>query len=422
MAFLARARERIPVCSQTFSKGPDYFVKGVYPVFLKRGEGATVWDEDGNAFVDYILGLGAVSLGYCYPEVDEAILRQLRDGISFSLPHVLEVELADLLCEAIPCAEKVRYVKSGSEATSAAVRVARAYTGREKIIYGSSHYHGWHDWFSAVTPRDAGIPRSLKNLMVPFHYNDLESLEWAFSENPGKVAAVIMEPVVMEEPKPGFLKSVLDVAHAEGAVVIFDEMVTGFHWATGGAQEHYGVTPDLATFGKGMANGMPLSAVVGRGDVMDIFEEIFVSSTFGGETLSLAAAVATVRVFRDEGVAAHLWKLGLKFRDEFNALSRGLGVDSECVGEAPHPRIVVRDKTGQETPEVKSLFLQETIRRGVLFHPAGLNFCFSHTDSDLESTLNVCREALLEVRDALKANAVAERLDGEPYSQVFKRN
>src|SRR5579871_1555908 len=237
-----RAAPHVPVMSQTFSKAPMCFPQGSYPAFLRSGKGARVTDVDGNEYIDYILGLGPVVLGYANPVVDQAIRAQLESGISFSLPHPLEVEVAELLAEVIPCAEMARYSKTGSEATTAAVRCARAFTGRERIAYGS--YHGWHDWYSVTTTRDVGIPRRLKELVVPFAFNDLASLHAVFAKH-DDIAAVILEPVTLDEPAPGFLDELVATAHRHGALVIFDEIVSGFRVATGGAQERYRVTPDL---------------------------------------------------------------------------------------------------------------------------------------------------------------------------------
>jgi len=411
-----KARKFIPVQSQTFSKGPDYFVKGVYPVYLQRGEGCYVWDVGGNKYIDYITALGPITLGYIYPRVNEAIKKQLEDGIIFSLPHPLEIEVSELLCKIIPCAEMVRFSKTGSEVTSAAIRAARAYTGKEKIIYGS--YHGWHEWYSVTTSRDKGIPRVMKELVIPFEYNNIDSLIKAFENNPNQVAAVIMEPVIMEEPKDGFLKQVKEITHQNGAILIFDEIVTGFRFSLGGAQEYFNVIPDLATFGKGMANGMPLSAVVGKKEVMKEFEEVFFSTTFGGETLSLAACKATILEMRERNTIEHLWHIGERFVKGLNAIAQGIGIDAKCIGYPVHPKIII----GDDTPEVKSLFLQETVRRGVLFHFGGINFCYAHKDEHIEQTLKVCKEALELVKGALDRDKVRDWLEGEPYKMVFRRN
>jgi len=304
LEYLARARRVVPGASQTLSKGPGMFVEGAYPVFLQRGRGCRVWDVDGNEYVDYVMGLASVTLGYSYPPIDQAVARQLERGSIFSLPAPAEVEVSERLTRIIPCAEMARFLKTGSEANSAVVRVARAATGRDVIVFCG--YSGWHDWYAVTTPRSKGIPKDFARYVVPFTYNDLSSLEAALEEHRGSVAAVLMEPVLLEAPRPGFLAGVKDMAHRHGALLIFDEIVSGFRWAAGGAQEYFGVVPDLAVFGKGMANGLPLAAVVGRRELMREFEEIFVSSTFGGDTLALAACLRDRRATRAAGAMHRL--------------------------------------------------------------------------------------------------------------------
>src|SRR5574342_1230178 len=281
-ALLKRAREVVPGASQTLSKNPGMFPETAYPVFLERGRGCQVWDVDGNEYVDYILGLASITLGYDYPAVTEAVRHQAGQGSIFSLPHPLEVEISERLTEIIPCAEMARFFKTGSEANAAAVRVARAATGREAIAFCG--YHGWLEWYAITTPRSKGVPKDFARLVAPFNYNDLPSLERALDENFGKVAAVIMEATLVDAPARGFLEAAKALAHQHGALFIFDEIVTGFRWAKGGAQEYFGVVPDLATLGKGLANGLPLAAVVGKREFMAEAggDDVFVCSTFGG--------------------------------------------------------------------------------------------------------------------------------------------
>jgi len=420
LALLARARRFVPGASQTLSKGANMFVEGAYPVFLERGRGCRVWDVDGREYVDYILGLASITLGYGYPSVAEAVRAQVDAGSIFSLPHPLEAEVAERLTEVIPCAEMVRFLKTGSEANTAAVRVARAATGRDMIVYCG--YHGWHDWYAVTTPRSKGIPKGANDLIVPFGFNDLVSLEAALEQYRGQVAAVIMEAVLLDEPARGFLEGVRAATHRHGAVLIFDEIVSGFRWAVGGAQEYFGVVPDLATFGKGMANGLPLAAVVGRAELMREFEDIFVSSTFGGDTLALAAARAVLAEYRRRPVIEHLWKIGRRFQDGFGRAVSRTGVPAECIGFPVHPKIVFR-KEGEEARRLlMSLFLQETARRGVIFHFAGFNVSFSHLDADVDQTLAACEEALQVLAGALDDGRIAERLEGKPYGEVFRRS
>jgi glutamate-1-semialdehyde aminotransferase len=420
MSWLHRARQVVPGAAQTLSKGPSMFVEGAYPAFLERGRGCRVWDVDGHEYIDYILGLASITLGYAYPPVVEAVARQLEQGSIFSLPHPLEVEISERLSEIIPCAEMARFLKTGSEADAAAVRVARAATGRDMVLYCG--YSGWHEWYAITTPRAKGIPKDFARLIAPFEYNDLDSLERALQEHRGRVAAVIMEPVLLDAPAPGFLEGVKAAAHRHGALLIFDEIVSGFRWAVGGAQEHFGVVPDLATFGKGMANGLPLSAVVGRAELMREFEDIFVSSTFGGDTLALAACLATLDEYASRPVIDHLWRMGRRFQDGFRAAATRLGVPARSIGYPVHPKIVIDHPSPQAQRLLMSLFLQETARRGVIFHFAGFNISYSHAEADVDQSLQACEEALSLVGAALGDGRIAERLEGKPYTEAFRRS
>jgi glutamate-1-semialdehyde 2,1-aminomutase/spore coat polysaccharide biosynthesis protein SpsF len=409
----------IPSGTQTFSKSSTQFVQGVAPTFLERGEGSHVWDVDGNQYIDYILGLGPVILGHNYPAVTDAAMRQMQHGVSFSLPHPLEVELAELLVETIPWAEMVRFGKNGSDATSGAVRVARAYTGRDVIAFCG--YHGWQDWYAGATTRNLGVPDAVARLTKPFIYNHIASLERVFSEHPGQVAAVIMEPFGTVLPHECFLSQVRELAHREGALLIFDEIITGFRLAMGGAQEYFGVKPDLACFGKAMGNGYPISAVVGQRDIMKLFDQVFFSFTFGGEAMSLAAAKATIEEIRERKVIAHLWLQGQKLQDGFNVLAQrfGLGEQVRCVGLPPRTVIRFEDEHKEGSMLLKSLFQQEVIKRGVL--SAGYhNLCFSHSDQDVDYTLRVYRSALEVIATALDSGSPGRYLEGEPVQPVFR--
>ena len=418
--WLKRALAVIPSATQTFSKGRRAYVEGVGPAFVARALGSHVWDVDGHEYIDYPMGLGAVTLGHAYPAVNEAVTRQLAEGVSFSVAHPLEVALAETLTEILPGADMVRFGKNGSDATSGAVRAARAITGRDVIA--CCGYHGWQDWYIATTTRADGIPKAVRELTVPFAYNDLASLERVFADHRGRVAAVIMEPVGIVPPAPGFLQGVRDLAHREGALLIFDEIVTGFRLALGGAQEMFGVIPDLSCFGKGMGNGFPIAAVVGRRDLMEVFDQLFFSFTFGGEAASLAAALATVREMCDKPVIPHLWRQGERLRDGFNALARaaGLGRHAECVGYPPRTVITFADPAGGDPAVLKTLFLQEAIKRGILLG-GGMNVSFSHDDDDVARTLAAYEAALAEVAAAVKAGDAARRLQGRVVEPVFRK-
>ena len=419
-ALKKRAQALIPSCTQTFSKGHTQYVQGVAPVFLSRGQGSHVWDVDGNEFIDYPMALGPVILGHNYPSVTDAVTRQLKDGVSFSLSHPLEVELADLLVEIIPSAQMVRFGKNGSDATSGSVRVARAYTGRD--VVACCGYHGWQDWYIGTTTRNQGVPKAVQDLTTTFQYNDLGSLERVFEKFPGQIAAVIMEPMGIVEPQAGFLQQVKELAHREGAVLIFDEIITGFRLDIQGAQGYYGVEPDMTCLGKAMANGFPLSAVVGRREVMEVFDEVFFSFTFGGEALSLAASVATIQTMQQENVIGHLWSQGRKLKDGYNVLSREFGIaeQTSCVGLPPRTVIAFKDASGEESLSIKGLFQQECLKRGVLT-TGSHNVCYSHSDKDIDYTLKVYRTVLEILSQAIREGDAEQRLEGEPLQHVFRK-
>ena len=386
----------IPGGSQTNSKRPANFAFGAYPIYAARAQGCHIWDVDGNEYIDYVLGLGPISLGYAYPAVDAAIREQLERGIVYGLLSPLEVEVAQALTEVIPCAEMVRFLKSGTDVTCAAVRIALAVTGREVLV--SQGYHGWHDTWTAGH-NDGGVPHALEALVVPFRYNDLPSLESALHAHRDQVAAVILCPTQETAPAPGFLAGVIELAHQHGALVIFDEIVSGFRLALGGAQERYGVVPDLACFAKAIANGMPLAAVCGRREVMQAAERLTISVTYGGEALSLAAARATLQEYRSRDVIGHLWRIGQALMDGMNAAARDTGVPFRVEGHPPMATMAFRGLGAEQAADVWQRFLAEMAGRGILLRRGGLNFItFSHTQADIDRTVSACRESLLALQ------------------------
>jgi glutamate-1-semialdehyde 2,1-aminomutase len=412
-----RATGLIPAFAHTIAKGPTQYVDGVAPKYLQRAKGSHVWDVDGNEYLDYNMAIGPISLGYGYPAVDDAIRRQLEDGIAFSLIHPLEVEVAELVREVIPNAESVRYAKAGAEVTSAAVRLARAYTGRDKVL--CCGYHGWHDWYIGITARNAGVPQAVKDLVYTFNYNDMDSVMAALDED---TACVILEPMTFDFPKDDFLHKLKAACEANGTLLVFDEMWTGFRWALGGAQAYFGVTADLACYSKAIANGMPIAVLAGRADVMGLIDEhVFFFTTFGGEALSLAATQATIRELRDKNVPADLAAKGQRLMDGYNDIATELGIRdiTYCKGHPARAMTVFDDKGGQGLL-MKSLVQQELIRRGILwsgFH----NMCYSHTEADLDYTLEAFGEVLAELKGALEAGDLASRLRGKPVQPVFRR-
>jgi glutamate-1-semialdehyde 2,1-aminomutase/spore coat polysaccharide biosynthesis protein SpsF len=417
-ALLERAERVIPLGSQTFSKSRTQYPRDAAPLFLARGQGARVWDVDGNEYVDLVCGLLPVVLGYRDPDVDQAVRDQLANGITFSLATELETELAERLVDIIPCAEKVRFGKNGSDATAATVRLARAFTGRDRVAAGG--YHGWQDWYIGATVRNKGVPNAVRELTHRFPYNDVEALHSLLNGRPGEFAAVIMEPVSLVEPEDGYLEEVRALAHGHGALLIFDEIITGFRVARGGAQEHYGVTPDLACFGKSLGNGMPISAVVGRAGVMAEMEEIFFSTTFGGETLSLAAAIAVIDKMRREPVIEALWDVGQKLAEAAKAKISEVDLDGVMVvgGLPPWTAVTFCDHPKARKEAIKTLFVREMLKNGVLVQSSH-NVCYAHSAEDLTVVTEAYGRALGRIADELHSGLLEERLGCPVIRPVF---
>jgi dTDP-4-amino-4,6-dideoxygalactose transaminase/glutamate-1-semialdehyde aminotransferase len=408
----ARASALIPAGTQTLSKGPTQFVQGPSPIFLARGEGAHVWDVDGNRYLDYPMALGPVILGYGDPSVDAAIRRQLEDGITFSLPHPLEVEVAERIVALCPGVEAVRFGKSGSDAVSAAVRAARALTGRDIVLVAG--YHGWHDWYAGATARAAGVPEAVRGLVHTFRFNDAEDLARALDEHRGQVAAVVLEPSAAEAPANGYLQRAVELAGAHGALSVFDEVITGFRLAPGGARQRYGVEPDLSCYGKALGNGMPISAVAGSWDAMRAFEEVFFSLTHGGETLSLAAARAVLDAIADGEVLAGIERRGLRLRDGIASLAEGHGLGARVAVSGEPQRAVVRF-TGADPLADRSFVQQCLVERSILFN-GSMFVCARHRDEDVEYTLEAFDQALGVLAEH---DDVGHLLAGAPVQPVF---
>ena len=418
-AWFGRAEKVIPGCAQTFSKGYTQYVQGVAPIFLERGKGCRVWDVDGNEYIDYVQGLLPNILGYAHEEVNTAVAVQLAEGHSFSLPHPLEVKLAERLTGLIPCAEMVRFGKNGSDATSGAVRAARAFTGRERIA--CCGYHGWQDWYIGSTTRNAGVPKAVRDLTHPFVYNNLGSLEKLFAEHPGEFAAVIMEPFNFAEPAAGFLEGVKELAHKNGALLIFDEICVGFHFGLGGAQKIFGVTPDLACFGKAMGNGFPISCVLGRADIMRIFNEIFYSFTFAGEVASMAAALKVLDILEQTDALVRIEANGRTLQDGINSMAKeaGLAKRVHAIGRPQWSLIKYTDEAGADSPLLKNLFQQEAVKRGVLLL-ATHNLTAAHDTHAIHKTLEVYADVMKTLAAWFADSEPARFLEGPMTQPVFR--
>jgi glutamate-1-semialdehyde 2,1-aminomutase len=378
-----------------------------------------VWDVDGNEYIDFVNGLASITLGYNDPDVNAAVRKQLDEGTIFSLAHPIEIAVAEKIIEMVPCAEMVRFGKNGSDVTSGAVRLARAYTGRDRVAV--SGYHGWQDWYIGSTARNKGVPEAVRALTHSFPYNDVPALQKLFDDMPGQIAAVILEPMNVFEPKERFLEQVKALAHERGALLIFDETITGFRYAKGGAQELFAVTPDLATFGKGVANGYPLSVIAGRRDVMKLMEEIFFSFTFGGETLSLAASLATLTKLQNEPVLETIAKRGEVLLTGLKELIERHGL-SDTLEAAGHPSwsfIVIKDTPQYSQWLTKTFMLQELFARGILYIGSH-NLSYAHSDEDIRKLVGIYDEIFGLLAKHKKADSLESQLRCEPLQPLFR--
>ena len=415
---LRLAEAVIPLGSQTFSKSRTQYPVGVSPFFASKGSGSYLWDVDGNKYVDLVASLAAVTLGYGDPEINKAVKRQLKKGVSLSLSSKLETVVAEKIIDLVPSAEMVRFAKNGSDATSAAVRIARYFTGRDHII--SIGYHGWHDWYIGSTTRSMGVPSAVQALTLSARYNDLSHVENLFQEAKGDVAAVILEPMNSVDPAPGYLESLRNFCSSNNILLIFDEVITGFRFARGGAQELFGVTPDLSCFGKGIANGFPISVIAGRREIMEGFKEVFFSGTFGGELLSLTAANVVLDKVRDNRVIPELYRLG-------QAIQQGL------LGEISRNKYEFVNISGNPTwtflnwtlssdalqNKVKTYFLQEMFKRGILVLSTN-NVTTTLSQKDISKILTAYAEVFEAISQALERDSLDALLECQPIVPLFK--
>jgi glutamate-1-semialdehyde 2,1-aminomutase len=416
---LIRAEKTIPLGSQTFSKSRTQYPVGISPLYISRAKGAHVWDLDGNKYIDLVNSLASVSLGYGDKDVSRAVRKQLKKGVSFSLPGILESEVAELLVDLIPSAEMVRFGKNGSDATSAAIRLARAYTGRDHIVVCG--YHGWQDWYIGSTTRNKGVPNQVSGLTHKFIFNDIDSLKDLISDYHGKIAAVILEPMNSVWPEKGFLESVKKLTSDEGALLIFDETITGFRFSRGGAQELFGVIPDLSTFGKGMANGFPLSAVVGRRDVMMEMEEIFFSGTFGGELLSLAASKVVLEKHQNQDLCANMGKLGDLLATQLELLIDDLDLSS-ILKLSGHPTWKFLNWSATEdfdVAQIRTYFQQEMYKMGILII-ATHNISLAMDEQIVLKVLKSYEFVLNQMKNAIEVGDLKSRLLVAPLQPLFK--
>jgi glutamate-1-semialdehyde 2,1-aminomutase len=416
---LAVAEVTIPLGSQTFSKSKTQYPVGISPLYASRAKGAFLWDIDNNKYIDLVNALASVTLGYGDTRVAREVSKQLRKGISLSLPTKLESQVADLLTELIPSAEMVRFSKNGSDATAAAIRIARSYTGRDHVLVCG--YHGWQDWYIGSTSRNKGVPSAVSQLTHSFNYNDIDSLIKKLSMLENKVAAVILEPMNREFPKDKFLEQVRELTSKAGAVLIFDEIITGFRFSKGGAQALFNIVPDISTFGKGIANGFPLSAVVGKKEIMLEMENVFLSGTFGGELLSLSAAKSVLERHITEDVCGELFAKGdllaqltLDAIDEHNLHS--------VVDLSGHPtwKFINWRQTNNYSPEeIKTYFMQEIFQHGVLVLGTH-NISLSHSKRIIAKIADSYSIVFKKIKQVLEDDNLRDKLRVPPLVPLFK--
>ena len=412
-SLLREALRFFPTGAQTAMKSAASFPVGISPLYVQRAQGSHLWDVDGNEYVDFVGALGPITLGYNDPDVTEAVHKQMESGVIFSLPHPLELEVAQILTEMIPCCEMVRFGKNGSDMTSTAIRLSRAVTGRDHIALCG--YHGWADWSIAQTPKNAGVPKAVRSLSHTFRYNDSDSLESLFREYPSQIAAVMLEPMRVAPPQNGFLETVRQLCTRNGSVLVFDEIVTGFRLADGGAQERFGVTPDLAVFAKGLANGFPLSTLVGKREFMESLAKIHASLTYGGETLSLAAAYATLQKYRREPVIETVKLRGKRILDSTRNLVESYGLEEvfQVGGDPALPFMMPHQGLGYGEPEIRTFFLQEMFERGLLVLGAHA-VSYAHTDADIDRLLEAYAEVLSILATAIQDKTLSSLLKTVP--------
>lgn len=414
-----RALKSIPGGTQTLGKSPIGFIEGVAPKFLIKSLGSRTWDVDGNEYIDCWLACLPITLGHLVPEIDNAIINQLRSGISFSLMTELEYQAAEALAEFVPFAEKVRFAKNGSDVTEAAVRLSRHITGKNHVI--TMGYHGFHDWYVGSTDRYFGIPEQVSSLTSRAAYNDIANLESLFERLENDVACLIMEPAIFEFPEEDYLRKVKHLVKERGALLVFDEMLTGFRFSSGGAMKFFGVEPDLATFGKGIANGMPIAMIVGPDKFMKHFDKVFFSSTYGGETLSLAAMIAGLEFQKNHDVVRHLWTIGKIVFDECQKIIERTGIQKRVrlVGFPVRQSFSFIGEDGLPDYDLAGVFQQEMLKSGVLCN-SGLGFSFAHSLMDARHIVESFRRAAQKMKNVIDSGDVSKYLEGVPAKPVFK--
>lgn len=422
-----KSHQLIPGGSHTYAKGDDQYPE-LAPGFLVRGKGCHVWDVDGNEYIEYGMGLRSVTLGHAYEPVVEAAYRHMQQGINFTRPSVLEVDCAEKFLSLIEGADMVKFAKNGSDATTAAIKLARAYTCRDKVAICAEHpFFSTDDWFIGSTPMSAGVPSATRNLTVKFQYNNLASVQSLFQQHPGEIACLILEAETATPPVDDFLHKVKQLCHENGALFIIDEIITGFRWHLQGAQKVHSITPDLSTFGKALGNGFSIAALAGKREIMELGglqhdkERVFLlSTTFGAEHHALAAAIEVMRVYEQEPVVEHLYQQGERLIYGINQVIAAQGLEGYfgVIGKPCNLIYFTCNQNRERSQEFRTLFLQETIKRGVIM--PSLVVSYSHTDADIDRTIDAIAEALVIYRKALE-DGVEKYLVGKSVKPVFRK-
>lgn len=418
--------ELIPGGAHTYAKGSDQYPADMAPV-IARGAGCRVLDLDGNDYVEFGNGLRSVTLGHDFPPVLEAVQASLGGGVSFARPHRMERDAAERFIDLIPSAEMVKFGLNGSDATTAAVRLARAFTNREMVAVCRQHpFFSTDDWFIATTPMSAGIPKSVQELTVQFSYNQLDDLEAVFATYPDQIAAVVLEAETVDRPAEGYFAGLRQLCDRYGALLVLDEIITGFRWHERGAQYVYGIEPDLCVFGKGLANGFPLSALGGRQDVMrlggfaDDADRVFLlSQTAGAQPWALAAMLAVIDTYERDRIADRLHRIGRELRHGIEQVVTNAGLDQffQLRGRDCNLTYVARDSLGQPSQEYRTLVLQELLERGVL--APSFVVCAAHDTAAIQHTVDAVAEMLPVYREALE-HGITTVLRGRPVRPALR--
>lgn len=423
-----KAHQFIPAGAHTYSRADDQYPLNAPPV-LERGKDCYVWDAEGNKFLDYGMALRAVTIGYSYDRVNQAAFREIEKGNNLTRASTVEIDAAEALCDLIPFADMVKFAKNGSTVTSAAVKLARAATGRKFVARCVNHpFFSFDDWFIGDTVMNSGVPAEIQALTKNFAFNDIASLEKLFNEYPGQIACVILEPATAEEPKDNFLQKVKALCQKNGTVFVLDEMITGFRWDTKGACAYYKVEPDLVTYGKGMGNGFSVAALAGKRELMELGglthkkERVFlISTTHGAEMMGLGAFLEILKVYEELKVTDQLWKTGKKLADGMNSIAKDCGVAEyfEVTGPLCSPVYLTRDREKNISLDFRTLFSQEMIKGGV-FMP-WISLAYMHKgDAELNLTFEAARKALKTYSSALEGG-IEKHLVGRAVKPVFRK-